>query len=331
MATLIERSSSPAKRAALILLTVLLAFPLAAQENLGRGRITGDVLDENGRPLAGVIITAASQQSNARLEGTSDAKGHYVISGLGTGSWQITTKKSGYVEFSILINVRQLAANPPVTLTLKKITGVASFLQDKEAGEFFDKGNQLYQEQKYDEALVVFNEFLDKFPEIYQARLNIGACYIKKDDYDKATAEFQLVLDKTLQTQGAYVKDAQTSLRAFSGLGEAALKKNDFESARKYFTQALEVSPLDEVAAYNVGEIFFSNQQPDEAVKFFEMAIQIKKDWPKPYYRLGIVLLNKGEFARSLEYLNKCVKMDPDGPDGAQAKSMIAAIENIKK
>ncbi|MDP2916065.1 MAG: tetratricopeptide repeat protein [Candidatus Aminicenantes bacterium] len=331
MAALIGHGPSPAKRAALILLTVLLAFPLAAQENLGRGRITGNVLDENGRPVEGATVIAESQQSKARLEGTTDAKGRFVIAGLGTGSWLVVAKKTGYVESSVVMNVKQLVANPPATLALKKITGVASFLQDKAAGEFFDKGNQLFLTEKYDEALGVFNEFLVKFPEIYQAHLNIGACYLKKDDYDKAASEFQLVLDKTLQTQGAYAKDAQASLRALSGLGEIAMKKNDFDSARKYFTQALEISPQDEVAAYNVGEIFFSNQQPDEAVKFFEMAIRIKKDWATPYYRLGIVMLNKGDFARSLEYFNKCVQMDPEGPDAAQAKSMIATIEKIRK
>jgi tetratricopeptide (TPR) repeat protein len=316
---------------AALFLFLTASFPLAAQENLGRGRITGTVVDEGGNPIEGAHVVAESMQSHAKLEGTSDKKGHFAIAGLGTGGWRITASKSGYVDATSDMNVRQLVVNPPVTLTLKKLTGMAAFLQDKAASELFDQGNQLITEGKFDEAIRIFEEFLTKYPEIYQTHLNIGSCYLKKEDLEKAASEFQLVLDKTLQTLGSYKRDTAGSIRALSGLGEIALKKDDFASAQKYFTQALEVSPEDEVAAYNVGEIFFSNQKIDEAIKYFELAIQIKKDWSKAYYKLGVVYLNKGDFAKSLEYLNKFIQMDPESPEAAQAKNMIAAIEKIKK
>jgi tetratricopeptide (TPR) repeat protein len=305
--------------------------PLTAQENMGRGRVTGTVVDEKGNPVEGALIVAESLQSKAKLEGSSDKKGHFAIAGFGTGGWRITASKDGYLKSFVEMGVSQLKANPPLSLTLKKVTGMAAFFQDKASTDLFDKGNQLIEEGKYDEAVKVFEEFLAKYPEIYQARLNIGSCFLKKGDLEKAASEFQLVLDKTLQTLGSYNRDVATSIRALSGLGEIALRKGDFESAQKYFTQALEVSPQDEVAAYNVGEIFFSNQKIDEAIKYFELAIQIKKDWSKAYYKLGVVYLNKGDFAKSLEYLNKFVQMDPESPEVPQAKAMIAAIEKIKK
>jgi Tfp pilus assembly protein PilF len=61
------------------------------------------------------------------------------------------------------------------------------------------------------------------------------------------------------------------------------------------------------------------------------MAIQIKKEWSKPYNRLGVVYLNKGDFPKALEYLNKFVGMDPANPEVPNVKAMIAAIEKIKK
>lgn len=305
--------------------------PLTAQENMGRGRVTGTVVDEKGNPVEGALIVAESLQSKAKLEGTSDKKGHFAIAGFGTGGWRITASKDGYLKSFVEMGVSQLKANPPLSLTLKKVTGMAAFFQDKASTDLFDKGNQLIEEGRYDEAVKVFEEFLAKYPEIYQARLNIGSCFLKKGDLEKAASEFQLVLDKTLQTLGSYNRDVATSIRALSGLGEIALKKDDFESAQKYFREALDVSPEDETAAYNVGEIFFSNQKVDDAIKYFELAIQIKKDWSKPYYRLGIVYLNKGDFAKSLECLNKFIQMDPENPDVPQAKAMIEAIGKIKK
>jgi tetratricopeptide (TPR) repeat protein len=304
----------------------------AAQEGLGRGRLTGTVVDDSGSPIDGASLLAASLTiANAKLEGTSDAKGRFALAGFGTGQWRITAQKNGYKSVSVEINVRQLVPNPPLTLTLKKETGVAAFLQDDAASKLFDTGSRLFEEAKYDEAVKVFEEILAKFPEIYSIRIDIGIAYLKKEDLAKAAVEFQGVLDKVIQMHGSLNRDVKTSTRALSGLGEVALKKGDFESVQKYFAQALEISPEDEVAAYNVAEIYFSNGNVDEAIKYFGMAAAIKKDWPKPYYKLGVVYLNKCDFAKALEQLNTFLRIAPEDPEAPQVRAMIATIEKIKK
>jgi len=315
---------------AFLFLSFLVVFSLA-QEQMGKGRISGMVVDDAGNPVEGALITVESFRTETKLEGQSDSKGHFAVAGMGTGMWRITASKPGYASSYVQMNVRQLTTNPPITFTLKKMTGLAALKTDEQSFALFDKGNALIKEEQYDEALKVFDEFLAKYPEIYQVHLNIGTCYLKKDDLDKAAAEFQTVLDKALQVQGDYKKDPEATFRAFSGLGEVYLKKGDFQAAQKQFSQALEISPKDEVAAYNVGEVFFSNQQIDEAIKYFELAIQIKKDWSKPYLKLGYVYLNKGDFAKSLEYFNAFLQMDPENPEAAQVKNVIAAIEKMKK
>jgi tetratricopeptide (TPR) repeat protein len=310
---------------------LVLAASAAPQENLGRGRITGSVLDEKGNPLEGAKVAVVSLTSKSRMDAVTDAKGRFVAGGMGTGAWRITATKDGYAPEALEITVSQLKQNPPSIINLKKLVGAEALLADKDSSALFDKGNQLYAQGSYDEAIKVFGEIIAKYPEIYHVHLNLGANYLKKGDLDKAQSEFQLVLDKTIQTLGTYQKDTGASFRAFSGLAEIALKRNDFEAAQKNFRQALEISPLDQTAAYNVGEIFFSNQKIDEAIKYFEMAIQIKKDWSKPYNRLGVVYLNKGDFPKALEYFNKFVEMDPANPEVPNAKAMIAAIDKIKK
>jgi len=326
-----ERRRTILRAAAWLGCAAALVLAAAAQENLGRGRISGDVVDENGSPIEGAKIAVQSLTDRTRFDALSDAKGRFAIGGMGSGAWSITATRDGYAPATVEVTVSQLKPNTPAILTLKKLAGVEAFKADKGSQVLFDKGNALYAEGRHDEAIAVFEELLAKYPEIYQVHLNLGSNYLKKGDLDKAQAEFQLVLDKTLQVQGSYEKDKSAAFRGFSGLGEVALKRSDFETAQKQFKQALEISPLDQTAAYNVGEIFFSNQKTDEAAKYFELAAQIKKDWPKPYYRLGFVYLNKGDLAKSVEYFNEFIRLDPNSPEVPQVKNIIGTIEGMKK
>jgi tetratricopeptide (TPR) repeat protein len=312
---------------------VISAFivPAPGQDDLGKGRISGIVVDESGAPIEGALVVAKSLRSETKLEGKSDSKGKFAIAGLGTGNWQIVATKDGYGTSSLDMNIKQLSNNPPISFTLKKISGPTAVASNKEAMALLDQGNALLAQENYDQALQVFEDFIGKHPEIYQVHLNTGTCYLKKGDLDKAEAEFKLVLDKTMETYGDLKKDTDASLRATAGLGEVSLRRGDFDSAQKYFAQALDISPQDEVAAYNVGELLFSNQKIDEAIRYLELATQIKKDWPKPYLKLGYVYLNKGDFAKSLENFNTFIKLDPENPEVAQVKNIIETIEKMKK
>jgi tetratricopeptide (TPR) repeat protein len=313
------------------LFIIALIVSLCAQEDMGKGRITGSVSDEKGTPIEGVLIVAQSTRSETKFDGRSDDKGRFAIVGLGTGTWRVTASMDGYQNSSVEMNVRQLSQNSPISFTLKKLSSMAAFAADKEALALFDQGNDLLSQGDYDEALRSFEAFAAKHPEIYQVRLNIGTCYLKKEEFDRAESEFKLVLDKVMEIHGDLKKDPDASLRASTGLGEVSLRRGDFDSAQKYLAQAVDISPQDEAAAYNVGELLFSNQKIDEAIRYLELATQIKKDWAKPYLKLGYVYLNKGDFAKALENFNTFISLDPENPEAAQVKSIIETIEKMKK
>jgi len=315
------------------LVLLMIAFPaiLAAQEGLGRGRVSGDVKDESGAALQGVLIVAQIEGGNVKFESKTDKKGHFAIAGFGTGVWLFTASKEGFLAATKSHQVHQLRANEPVEFILKKASDVEALQSDTAGLDAIDKGNALAAEGRFDEAIAVFDEFLVKYPDLYQVRLNIASASVKKGDTIRAEKEYGIVLEKSLPTDPAAKTDKTSAIRALSGMGELALRSGDFESASKHFSQALEISPEDEAAAYNVGEIFFSNQKNDEAVRYFEMAIKIKNTWPKPYYRLGLVYLNKGDYPKALEYLNKFVELDPQNPEVPNVKNIIVTLEKMKK
>jgi len=318
---------------AAIVSIVLMTVPalLPGQENMGRGRITGQVIDESGAAVPAAKVVVQSLQGGAQLEGTTDKKGRFAVAGMGTGQWRVTISKEGYGSVSTEMHITQLKPNPPLSVTLSRAAGAQGLRAETQDLSLLDQGNALLEEGKFDEALAAFEEFLAKYPEVYAARLNVATACLKKGDLDRAESEFRGVLDKVAQVHGDAAGDKETSLRALAGLGEVALKRGDFAAAQESFRKALEISPGDAAAAYNVGEIFFSNQKIDEAITYFELAARIKKDWPKAYHRLGLVYLNKGDFDKALENLKKFIELDPENPEAANVKATIAAVEKMKK
>ena len=305
---------------------------LRAQENLGRGRVSGKVVDARNQPVEGAKIVAQSLTSlTTKLEAQTDAKGLFVVGGLGTGPWRFTAGKAGFLDAVQNVDVHQLRPNTPLVLVLNDPAAAAGADETRQeaAGEL-DDGNRLLAEEKYAAARDVLEGFLAKNPDAYQVRLQIGLCSLKLGELDRAETDLKALLDAIQARSGSYDKEAVLAAQAMSGLGEAAIKRGDLEAGMAHFRQALATSPTSELVPYNVAEILFANQRADEAVQYYLMAIEIKKDWPKPYYKLGIAYLNKGDYPKALENLRRFVAMDPQNPAAAEARNIIAAVEKMK-
>ena len=317
-----------------VAVAVMLVLPsgLRSQENLGRGRVAGKVVDERDQPVEGALIVAQSLTAlGTKLDARTNGKGGFVIGGMGSGPWRFTASKPGFRDAALDVDVHQLRANPTVILVLKDVAAEAPAAGARqEAEDALTRGNELLAAERYAEAREVLETFLNDHPEAYQVRLQIGQCGLKLGELDRAEGELKTLLDEILKRSGSYDQEAALATQALAGLGEAAVKRNDIEAGMTFFRQALEVSPTSELVAYNVAEILFANQKTDEAIQYYLMAIRIRKDWPKPYNKLGMAYLNKGDFAKALEYLRKFVAMDPQSQAAAEARNVIAAVEKMK-
>jgi len=304
------------------------AFPalLVAQAGRGTARIGGVVVDESGNPVisAKIVIYFQGNEGISR-EAKSDKKGKWSIIGLGSGDWRVSASAEGYVPTQTDVNVSQLAINPPITLTLKKIKPSESrIIEDESTLALLDQASQLFDEEKYKEAIDLCREFLEKNPQAYQAHLNIGDCYKEMGELDKAFAEYTLVRDKSEEDK---LTGKKMAAKALAGMGDIYLKKGDLEKAQDYFKQSIEVSPEDEILTYNVGEIYFSNQKIDEAIYYFELSTRIRPDWSDPYLKLGYVYLNKGDKEKAVENFQRFLKLEPDSERSQTVRGILETLQ----
>jgi tetratricopeptide (TPR) repeat protein len=305
----------------------ILASGLAyAQAGRGVGRLAGSVVDGSGNPLEGAKLQLVfSQNENLKFEAVSSKKGEWAFLGLGTGNWFLTVFLAGHDPINQTLYVSQLSANPKVTVTLKKSSRpTGGIIEDEASFAFLEKGNQLFREGKFDEAILQFQQFLEKNPQAYQVQLTIADCYREKGDFDKASELYTKIIDLA-KADAALGKDM--AARAQAGIGNIFVKQNKLAEAQDYFKRSIENSPKDEILAYNVGEIYFSNQQVDEALKYFELAAQIKPDWPDSYFKLGYVYLNKADMPNAIAKFEKFLTLEPEGERAALVKNILNAIK----
>lgn len=298
---------------------------LIAQAGRGTARVGGTVKDEGGNPIIGAKITLEHQEEKGVIrDGKTDKKGKWSIMGLGTGIWRLKVIAEGYEPFEQDIFISQLERNPSIDVVLKKVKPVEP--EYEEGVELLDEGNKLYDEKKYEEALSSYMKFLEMNPSAFQTHYNIGNCYKEMGEYDRAIEEYNIVISKLKEKKQDLTGD-ELAAKAFSGMGEAFVKKGDYASAQDYFRLSLEIHPKDEVLAYNVGEIYFSNGKVDDAIQYFNLAIQIKPDWGEPYLKLGYVFLNKGDFEKAKENLKKYLEIAPNAPNAEEVKKLIQSLE----
>jgi tetratricopeptide (TPR) repeat protein len=297
-----------------------------AQAGRGVGRIGGVVLNLEEKPIEGVKLQLVfSQNENLKFDTVSNKKGEWSFLGLGTGNWYLTAFLAGYDPVNQTLYVSQLQVNPKVTIRMKKAERPGGgIVQDEASFAFLEKGNQLFREGNYEEAIAQYQLFIEKNPQAYQVQLSVADCYREKGDFDKATEIYNKIIELA---QADAVLGKEMAAKAEAGIGNIYVKQNKLAEAQEYFKKSIESSPKDEILAYNVGEIYFSNQQLDEALKYFDLARQIKPDWPDPYLKLGYVYLNKADNPNAIAVFEKFLTLEPEGDRAALAKNILNAIK----
>ena len=296
-----------------------------AQAGRGKGRLAGKVVDEKGEPVLIAEVKIEFEKGGLVDKTTVDQNGEWSFMSLGTGQANVTASAEGFLDSSLGVYVRQLERNAPITLILKEDKEKKLRLKDAAALEELEKGNQLFSERKFDEALLIFQDFAAKNPNVYQIYFNIGDVYREKGEFEKANEQYLIA-----QSQAKEKVDIVLQARALASLGEICLRQEKFKEAGDYFSQSIALNPKDEILAYNVAEIFFGRGQTDKAIEYYKIAIQIKPEWSEPYRQMGYAYLNKGDMKLAIESLNEFLNRDPESPQAPVVKSVIEALTTAK-
>ncbi len=293
-------------------------FSLAfAQAYKGRGKVKGFVYDEEGKPIEGVTVKLYCVKADSGFETKTDSKGEWKALWIRGGTWYIDFYKVGYEPRKIVVQLKELGRNPDIEITLKKIKGLAL---TKDLLEMLDKGNKLFDQKKYKEAIKVYEEILQKFPEAYIVNKNIGNCYFAMEQYDKAEEYYKKVLEKDPE-----------NVEVLLAIGNCYMNRGDAETAMKWYNK-IEFSKIDDpVVLYNIGTIYYNNAKYDIALKYYKRAVEINKDLLDGYYQLGLTYFALGMNKEALQTFEEYLKRDSESARAKEVKDYIKYLKSVVK
>jgi len=292
---------------------LILTSLLFAQEYKGKGRAMGVVTDEQGNPLEGVTVKLFYVKGQQGFSVKTDKDGKWVAAWIRGGQWNIDFEKIGYAPKKIAIELQEFQKNPEIKIAMVKVEGL---VVTEEIKEMLEKGNKLFDEQKYDEARVVYEEIMTKFPDAYPIWKNVGNCYFAMEKYAEAEQAYQKILEKDANNADALV-----------AIGNTYLNRGDKDKAFEWYGKVNVDKITDPVVIYNVGTMYYNNSRFAEALVYYQKAVEKQKNFTDALYQLGLTYLNLQKNQEAINTFEEYLKVDSESGRADQVRAFLSYLK----
>ena len=278
-------------------LATLFAGRAAAQE----GRITGSIIDFDGKPWANLPLKIKSEQG-AITEGKTNDKGQINFSGLKNGKYVLTILAPQLqTPFEVTVGVSG-SDTPTVNVNFKDIL-----------------------EKQNPEAAAAYKKRAEEQSKVtgMKEHFNNGLAFLEQEK----TAKADLTKAPADQRDAAKAKVADLSDKAIA----------EFKEAQK---TAPEKDPNGHLFWARIGEAYELAGRNDDAINAYKQAITLKPETASYYNNLGNLLGRTGKIDDARTAYTKCAELDPPNAALAwrnfgislyQAGRMQEAVEPLKK
>lgn len=142
----------------------------------------------------------------------------------------------------------------------------------KKALEYYEEGQKLDQNEKYDLAIVQYNRAVKSDPNFAFAWDNMGLCYRKLNRFEEAIKCYK----KSLEIEPKGTMPLQNIAVAYEYL-------KDYKAASETYLKIIQNNPEDAEGYYGAGNAFFSNQDYEKGLDYMFQAYLIYKKTSSPY------------------------------------------------
>jgi tetratricopeptide (TPR) repeat protein len=284
------------------------------------GKITGTVLSQgDNRPVTQVAINLKSHEAGIFRSVLTDYDGHFEVSGLAPGTYEIIVEETGYepvrtktqLEGSSLKMVLYLmSSKAPQTRSKSYTVSVRDLKISGKPQDEYKKGLESLAKKDLVASLNHFTKAAKAFPEYYEAFYHIGLVETTLGQMDEAMQAFQ----KSIDLSGGRYAWAQF------GLGYLLYLEDKAGEAEAIIRRGLDVDANSPDGLAILGMVLLKLNRPDEAEKSAREALLCKPDFAEAYLVLSDAYARKREYREQLQGLNTYLKLEPNGPSSERVR-----------
>jgi stress-induced-phosphoprotein 1 len=175
----------------------------------------------------------------------------------------------------------------------EEVKGTNEALAEKE------KGNALFKQKKFDEALIHYNKAAELDPNDITYKLNIAAAKIEQGKFDEAIK----VCEEAVEFGRANRAEYKLIGRALERMGNAYFKQKDYKNALKCYTDSLTEEKSREVTKKKQQTEQLLSKQQEEEYKSPEKAEECRLR--------GNELFKQQKYPEAMKEYNEAIKRDP--------------------
>lgn len=181
----------------------------------------------------------------------------------------------------------------------------------------FGLGQVAFNREQYEAAISLLEASLEGQPEGSVVHYFLGMALRNQGDMEGARQHLRLNKHEQVTFRDPLLDElsaANVSREAFFNMGVEALRREEPERALKAFEMALEAEPNDPETHYNVGMALLGMGKGEEAVVHIRRATELRPDYRNAHFNLGVLLARKGDDQEALHHFERAAEIDPDDP-----------------
>ncbi|CAD8186476.1 unnamed protein product [Paramecium octaurelia] len=181
-----------------------------------------------------------------------------------------------------------------------------------EVNKLYRRANYLIKNERFDEAIKLLDRIIETDPEFIDAYYSKGVIELHKRNLENAKKQFQLTLEK--QPNHAL---------ALNEIASFLINEKKYNEALTYLENGFQINPNIPDLNYGLGYVLSRLERKEEAIRYYDMAIQQDKIQKHYYISKATALTDLKQFDRALESIQNALKIDSNYIDGYQAQAYV--------
>lgn len=205
----------------------------------------------------------------------------------------------------------------------------ALFYQPGNASFLISRGLALERLEYYDSARQEYEKALELIPDSQLIRYNLSVTLKKMGLEDEAKQLLEINIER-VEPQNAY---------SIAAKGFEAFEIGNYKLASEYYSEALQLDPLNEDYLINRGKAYFKNKNFLMAEKDFQLIIQEYPDNHQAYFNMGLIEYERKDFKEAYDLFSVAILLNLTygrafynrGLASYYLKNKTSACEDIKR